>query len=74
VLHFIHEWMAKRDRLPYVADGVMVKVDSFATQELLGLVGNVPCWAIAYKFPAREATLRLLSIGVNVGRTGGLTS
>jgi DNA ligase (NAD+) len=73
VLHFIHEWMEKRDRLPYEADGVVAKVDSFAVQERLGLVGNAPRWAIAYKFPAREATTQLLQIGVNVGRTGVLT-
>jgi DNA ligase (NAD+) len=73
VLSFIHEWMEGRDRLPYEADGVVVKVDDFAIQEQLGIVGNAPRWAIAYKFPAREATTRLLSIEVNVGRTGVLT-
>jgi DNA ligase (NAD+) len=73
VLSFIHQWMEGRDRLPYEADGVVVKVDDFALQELLGIVGNAPRWAIAYKFPAREANTRLLSIEVNVGRTGVLT-
>jgi DNA ligase (NAD+) len=73
VLDFIHQWMEQRDRLPYEADGVVVKVDDFATQELLGVVGNAPRWAIAYKFPAREATTQLLKIEVNVGRTGVLT-
>jgi DNA ligase (NAD+) len=72
VLNFIHQWMEGRDRLPYEADGVVVKVDDFAIQQLLGVVGNAPRWAIAYKFPAREATTRLLKIGVNVGRTGVL--
>jgi DNA ligase (NAD+) len=73
VLDFIHRWMARRDSLPYEADGVVVKVDDFALQRLLGVVGNAPRWAIAYKFPAREATTQLLEIGVNVGRTGVLT-
>jgi DNA ligase (NAD+) len=73
VLDFIHQWMERRDNLPYEADGVVVKVDDFATQELLGVVGNAPRWAIAYKFPAREATTQLLKIEVNVGRTGVLT-
>jgi DNA ligase (NAD+) len=72
VLDFIHQWMEGRDRLPYEADGVVVKVDDFALQQVLGVVGNAPRWAIAYKFPAREATTRLLKIGVNVGRTGVL--
>ncbi len=73
VLDFIHQWMEQRDRLSYEADGVVVKVDDFSTQELLGVVGNAPRWAIAYKFPAREATTQLLRIEVNVGRTGVLT-
>jgi DNA ligase (NAD+) len=73
VLHFIRQWMEGRDRLPYEADGVVVKVDDFAIQERLGVVGNAPRWAIAYKFPAREVTTRLIKVGVNVGRTGVLT-
>ncbi|GAB4529255.1 MAG: NAD-dependent DNA ligase LigA [Anaerolineae bacterium] len=73
ILDFIHMWMERRDTLPYEADGVVVKVDDFAVQEMLGVVGNAPRWAIAYKFPAREATTRLLKIDVNVGRTGVLT-
>jgi DNA ligase (NAD+) len=73
VLDFIHGWMEQRDLLPYEADGVVVKVDDFALQDVLGVVGNAPRWAIAYKFPAREATTKLLKIEVNVGRTGVLT-
>jgi DNA ligase (NAD+) len=72
-LDFIHMWMERRDTLPYEADGVVVKVDDFAMQDMLGVVGNAPRWAIAYKFPAREATTKLLKIDVNVGRTGVLT-
>ncbi|MGQ9502927.1 MAG: NAD-dependent DNA ligase LigA [Anaerolineae bacterium] len=73
VLHFIREWGERRDHLPYEADGVVIKVDSLALQQRLGIVGNAPRWAIAYKFPPREATTRVLSIEVNVGRTGVLT-
>ena len=73
VLHFVHQWMEGRDNLPYEADGVVVKVDDFGLQQSLGVVGNAPRWAIAYKFPAREATTLLREIGVNVGRTGVLT-
>ena len=61
---------AERDALPYEADGVVVKIDSVALQEELGVVGREPRWAIAYKFQPREATTRLQSIEVNVGRTG----
>jgi DNA ligase (NAD+) len=59
--------------LPYEADGLVVKVDDIPTRERLGVVGRAPRGAIAFKFPAREATTRLLDIGVNVGRTGVLT-
>ncbi len=73
VLSYCRDWMARRDSLPYEADGVVVKVDSFAQQLELGVVQRDPRWAIAFKFPAREAITRLLNISVNVGRTGVLT-
>jgi DNA ligase (NAD+) len=59
--------------LPYDADGVVIKINDFALQQELGVVGNAPRWAIAYKFPAREATTQLLEIRTNVGRTGQIT-
>ena len=59
--------------LNYEADGVVIKINEFATQQRLGIVGNAPRWAVAFKFPSREATTRLVDIGVNVGRTGVLT-
>jgi DNA ligase (NAD+) len=73
VLAYAEEWMDKRDAMNYEADGMVIKVNDLATQQRLGVVGNAPRWAIAYKFPAREATTRLEDIGVNVGRTGVLT-
>ncbi len=73
VLAYCQEWMDKRDELNYEADGVVIKINDLATQERLGVVGNAPRWAIAFKFPAREATTRLLRVEVNVGRTGVLT-
>lgn len=72
VVAYCQEWMLKRDTLNYEADGVVVKINSFETQERLGIVGNAPRWAIAYKFPAREATTKLLDVKVSVGRTGAL--
>jgi DNA ligase (NAD+) len=72
VVAYCHEWMKKRDILSYEADGVVVKINSLDIQEQLGAVGNAPRGAVAYKFPGREATTRLLNIGVNVGRTGTL--
>ncbi|MEW5961196.1 MAG: NAD-dependent DNA ligase LigA [Chloroflexota bacterium] len=73
VLRFSRAWMQRRDNLTYDADGVVIKINDFALQQQLGVVGNAPRWAIAYKFPAREATTKLLEIGTNVGRTGQIT-
>ncbi len=66
------EWTNRRDTLDYEIDGVVLKVDAFADQQALGFVSNAPRWAIAFKFPAREATTTLLGIEVNVGRTGAI--
>ena len=62
-----------RDNVDYEIDGVVIKMDDLALQEILGSVSNAPRWAIAYKFPARETTTELLDIIVNVGRTGQIT-
>lgn len=72
VIAYCTEWMSRRDSLSYEADGVVIKVDSFAQQRELGVVARDPRWAIAFKFPAREATTTLREIVVNVGRTGKL--
>jgi DNA ligase (NAD+) len=65
-------WQAQRDELDYEIDGVVVKVDSFAIQDELGVVARDPRWATAIKFPPAQVTTRLLDIEVNVGRTGSL--
>ena len=69
---YYREWVDKRESLPYEADGIVIKVNSFDLQRELGEVGREPRWAIAYKFPAIEATTRLKSIEISVGRTGTL--
>lgn len=63
---------ARRD-YPYETDGAVVKVNSFSSQNILGATAKFPRWAIAYKFGAERATTRVLSIVVQVGRTGALT-
>jgi len=63
----------RRDALPYEIDGVVFKVDSFAQQQRLGSLARAPRWAVARKFPPREAMTQLLGIDVQVGRTGALT-
>lgn len=64
---------ARRDQFPYEMDGAVIKINQLDLADDLGVVGKDPRGAIAFKFPAREVTTRLLDIGVNVGRTGVLT-
>lgn len=70
---FINEVEAVRDGLDYEIDGVVVKVNSTALQDDFGATTKAPRWAIAYKYAARQATTKLLDIGIQVGRTGALT-
>jgi DNA ligase (NAD+) len=73
VIAFCNEMEAQRDELDYEIDGVVVKVNSAALQEEFGATTKSPRWAIAYKYPARQVTTRVLDIIVQVGRTGALT-
>ena len=72
VEEYYQTWEKKRESLPYEADGIVVKVDSFALQERLGNIGHEPRWAVAYKFPAIQGTTQLKEIKISVGRTGTL--
>ena len=62
-----------RDSLPYEIDGVVVKVNNLRQQEELGNTAEAPRWAIAYKFPPKQATTTVKDIQIQVGRTGALT-
>ncbi|MCL5256641.1 MAG: NAD-dependent DNA ligase LigA [Chloroflexi bacterium] len=63
-------WAARREDLDFDIDGSVVKVDSIALQNALGFVGREPRWAVAYKFPAMQATTVVKDIIINIGRTG----
>ena len=69
---YYRTWLEGYHQLPYEVDGVVVKINPFEWQRMLGVVGREPRWAVAYKFPAEQAMTRLLDIGINVGRTGSL--
>ncbi|MEP7147928.1 MAG: NAD-dependent DNA ligase LigA [Acidobacteriota bacterium] len=73
LVRFVETMEPKRDDLDYEIDGVVVKVNSTALQEEFGATTKAPRWAIAYKYPARQSTTKLLDIQVQVGRTGALT-
>src|SRR5690606_16532950 len=73
LLDFYQHIASTRAELPFDIDGVVYKVDSLEAQEVLGYVARAPRFAIAHKFPAQEETTRLLSIEVQVGRTGAIT-
>jgi DNA ligase (NAD+) len=73
VINYCNQMEMKRDELGYEIDGVVVKVNSTALQDEFGATTKAPRWAIAYKYPARQATTQVLSIVVQVGRTGALT-
>jgi DNA ligase (NAD+) len=73
VTAYCDDWDAKREKLAYEIDGVVVKVNSIPIQNELGYTSKAPRWAIAYKYPARQETTVVNDIIVQVGRTGTLT-
>jgi len=73
VIDYCHDFEAQRDELPYEIDGMVIKVDSIALQEKMGMTTHHPRWAIAFKFKARQATSVLRKVEFQVGRTGSIT-
>ncbi|MEL7225136.1 MAG: NAD-dependent DNA ligase LigA, partial [Cyanobacteria bacterium J06576_12] len=73
VASYYSEWDEKRHDLPYLTDGVVVKLNSFDLQDRLGFTNKFPRWAIALKYPAEEVPTILEKVTVQVGRTGAIT-
>jgi DNA ligase (NAD+) len=73
VEQYYQDWSLRRLDLPYLTDGVVVKLDSLDLQDRLGFTNKAPRWAIAWKYPPEEAPTRVENILVSVGRTGALT-
>jgi DNA ligase (NAD+) len=73
VIAYCSEWEKKKEKLSYEIDGMVIKVNSLVQQKKLGATLKSPRWAVAYKFPAKQATSEVLGITVNVGRTGVIT-
>ncbi len=73
VIAHCKRWETQRDRLDYEVDGMVVKVNELALQQQLGMTLKSPRWAMAYKFPAHQATTQILEVIASVGRTGTLT-
>ncbi|PYV17980.1 MAG: DNA ligase (NAD(+)) LigA [Acidobacteria bacterium] len=73
VLEYIRAWEEKREKLEYEIDGIVIKVNNTRLWEELGTTAKSPRWAVAFKYPARQATTVVRDIRAQVGRTGTLT-
>ena len=70
---FCNEWETKREALNYETDGIVIKVNQTRMREEIGTTSKAPRWAIAYKFPARQISTKLIDVIYQVGRTGAIT-
>ena len=73
VIDYINYWTENKKNLPYDIDGIVIKVNSYSTQEEVGYTQKSPRWATAYKFPEEELVTKLLDVELSVGRTGIIT-
>ena len=73
VISYINYWTENKKDLPYDIDGIVIKVNSYSTQEEVGYTQKSPRWATAYKFPEEELATKLLDVELSVGRTGIIT-
>jgi len=73
VIEYYHHMEKVREELDYEIDGIVIKVNEFFLQEKLGTISRSPRWALAYKFPPRQAITKIIEIKLQVGRTGAIT-
>jgi len=73
VMAFCQEYAARRDEIDFDVDGIVIKVNDLSQQAQLGFTLKSPRWAVAFKFPAYQASTVIKEIIVQVGRTGVLT-
>ena len=73
VMHYVQKWDEKRHDLKYITDGIVIKVNDRAKYDELGVVGKNPRGAVAYKYPAEQATTIIKDIVISIGRTGAAT-
>ncbi len=73
LFEFIDKWNEKKSDLPYMIDGIVIKVNEFVHQQTLGFVARAPRWAIAYKYEAEQMETQVLDIQLQIGRTGAVT-
>ncbi len=73
IQNFYHYWETARHDLPYMTDGMVIKLNHHTAQKRLGFTQKFPRWAIAWKYPAEELPTQVLGVRVQVGRTGALT-
>ena len=73
IMEFIDAWEVKRDTLPFDIDGIVIKVNEYNVQRVLGSTAKSPRWAIAYKYKAQRVSTVLEKITYQVGRTGAIT-
>lgn len=73
IFSYINYWEQERKNLPFATDGIVIKVNDYQQQKLLGFTAKSPRWAIAYKYKAESVSTPLLSVDFQVGRTGIVT-
>ncbi len=73
IMKFVDDWETKRANLPFLTDGIVMKVNDRTANEDLGVVGKTPRGAAAFKYPAEEATTKVKDIVISIGRTGAAT-